>query len=1800
MMFNRNQNGQASKEPNKATSVDEDVTTVDWMIMTDIGTRIGKIPKSKPESQPQSKLEAKSDFKDVTKQEPNKSSAIATPFQASSNQPADDDREDIEWLQSLDLDKPIERILSTKKTTGNNQQSATNKADGNGNNDVENIDWLIVSDLKTKKIDSGFNHNSNSSESLPIAPQNNVPRLQIAPPSEIQANIFGDSNLENDFGDLGLDELELIADDDLGDLQFDDLDEMRLNELISGIGVTDSKLQELSELMDDEFSLDDYGDSSSEHELDTILGISKVRYPNDKLGIVNDSFEISTQLPEAIVANEELDKELDNIDIISEQQYPQFEQDDAQEYFEVERFDSLEEDLNLEENLSDEVNNSEESFTSLEENLVSEFDNLAEYPVIEYPSDDLLEYPSNDLEDNDLADYPVAEYPSNDLAEYAIDNLADDDLAEYAVDDLGNNDLVDYPVAEYPSDDLSEYAIDDYSSSDLAEYPLGDLDDVAEYPVAEYSSGDLAEYPLDNLASYPVDNLGGYPYDNLAEYPTNVVNDLPENLPENLALSDEFQDEYLTENIAVTEEFQVSQDVFATDNFDSLNHNQEFASQEFRGQEFRGQEISTSELVNPLDDGFGGMRSPIVLDAASLLGDEIWNSSAIASSATANGEDFASNYNSSFEDPFVSDWNQASPHISPNINPNINQDINQDIGNDPVWNSSANVNTEVLSSTAIDNAFGSVDDWAIAPQLDLPSDLPIDLSYDLSIDLIPEEHFFRELQENIEVPPKSTVKSPFTEQEYLELQEYDRIFAAAESTPEPTSESIPELAIASNSSLGIAVKIDQENTQLQSEIDSEIDDLDWNPESEAQLLADMGHDDYAEWNDKLKSEDILESNDQDLDWNAQAKRSQSESDLVGELELADYDDYVEWQSELKSEEDNDTSWQDGLDGLINSDQYLDNFDLISDETPLVAVSSATEPDPNHGDLNQSNDDLLAPDNLESSIDSHLSSDWDEFEQPLSHQISHPTVGSDFDDDFGDGFSDYQPTSLLDSPSNNHISNDWKPNENEPTVVDELDEMESIIDENFDLVAFDEDQFPEVPLTNSNSVNVATTLTPNRATPIPPVVIPNISKPDISKPKFTDLPAPAIAAKDTAKDELSLSSEDMLLEEAFTNDLLNQNYDLEIDPFEEALASDLLNGYTARSSGFNQLDDFVPASETLPPPNPTPPSNFVMASSNNDFLDDFDFDSIEIQDFSGKNNSKFPAISTGLTPPSPASEPIAKPEPPINNSFLTPPALPPLPPKRNTSQGRPASSTTQNRPIQPQNIQPTRDYLDSLDEDSNFDGFHIQAHQDKSQNRGLNQTQNQGQNSARKSINSIDESWSDLLNADTVISGVLHSPPSNMNLNVSTNVSTPQGLGSGGRNSQGRDGRDQASARNSFQRQPSNLPDFTALGLEIHDDNTDWSGLLDSDEANDSITSISNQMSPLPRAQVDISAFNTSITGSSATREIPRDRRQPVANYGDANQVRMGTTPDQMSFNRFTEDNYNSYGSGQGVTTQNQNKPQFKTSTLSLESLWQSYLKIPVMGLGAIGAAFLLYTIANKPIFDLGLRWGIFKDASGRDFKDADFRGVKLDNVNFSNAILTSAKMQDASLSGANFYEANLNGVNFTNANLRGARLIRASVVWSEFKNTQMSLADLAEADLTRSNFATAKMEGANLKDSKIGAQGTESATIFTPTNLLAWQIVNEPKSNRNLANQNLAGLNLSFTSLKKANLSNTNLNFVDMTNTDLSGANLTGSQVNGTNWSGANLAAINLSNVVFDKSKLPKTNETTTCPNGKKGPCKFL
>ncbi len=777
----------------------------------------------------------------------------------------------------------------------------------------------------------------------------------------------------------------------------------------------------------------------------------------------------------------------------------------------------------------------------------------------------------------------------------------------------------------------------------------------------------------------------------------------------------------------------------------------------------------------------------------------------------------------------------------------------------------------------------------------------------------------------------------------------------------------------------------------------------------------------------------------------------------------------DWSARLESEIDNGNEAIAWDEELVKTEDYL----KVSDEAPEVFDNEVVD---------FVEDNLVENKPLEESIDDNF----------------------DFRNDFDD--------------------KDW-------AIANDTNDLESMLDENFDLASFDENSFPEISLPDPSIDIIPTMLTPIRVAPV-----------SYSEDAFTSdfAPTPPINYADNSTP----------LEDALANDLRNQSD--KVDLHEESL---------------------------------------VVNKSDHDFLDDFELDNFELNPLDAIADRKFdsgfisPPTITGLTPsaPKPPSfPPVTKQEPtsPSLNNPPPPPFLPPLPPKRNPTKVSPPKAPT--LPIANTGSQ-SQLKMGIRNDDDDFEQFHDQ----------LDQHEN------RNSIHPIGEEWSELLDSDTVLSSGRSSTGSSYS---EPSITKPPSAGlTAGRTSQGRDNRNSSGIP---KRKETGLPNFNDLGLEVHDDNADWSGLLDSSDLSDNITTISPQSTQLP-FRIRTNQTNTSrpeLTSTSETREIPRDRRQPMANLGDTNQSRMGITPDQVDFNRFTEDNddtYDEHMKSVELSSTAPSKPKITMPSVSLESLWQDYLKIPAIGLGVIGGAFLLYSLLNRPVFDLGLRWGLFKDARGKDYTNADFKGANLDNVDFSDAILTGAKMQDASLVGANFQKANLDGVNFTNANLSRARLIQASVVWAEFNKAQMNLVDLEGADLTLSNFVNAKMDGTNLLRSKIGAQGTNKATKFSPAMLLAWQIVNEPREGRNLARQDLSGLNLSFTSLKRANLSNTKLNYTDLTGTDLRGSNLTGSQINGANWSGAKLNGINLTGATFDKNKLPKTDEETICPNGKKGPCSF-
>ncbi|MFN8780847.1 MAG: pentapeptide repeat-containing protein [Pseudanabaena sp.] len=1648
MASNKNipQKGQGANEPDKRQSVQSDAADVDWMIMSDISTRIGGSPAIKPSAN----------------QSPAKS-----PSQISINQDVTDDLEDLEFLRSIGFDDAIESPSSLRR-----------EANISGNNEVNNIDWLIVTDLNVRKENAESKAQFN-------------PSYQDIGQSQTTLQTQTDNITDSLDEDLGLD---LDGFDFLENSDFPDLDSLSLgtsasistDDLQNEIDNTEGKIRGLAELLDDnDDSSFDLVANEQNDDWDSISGIFENDFdqlssePN--LGAADESPEIPSQVSEVFGASEDASG---NIDLGS--------------------------------------------------NLFSE-DNA-----------------SGDLLVGDL-----------DLSDQIQDDLIVEDLeSRNGSQDLQLSDLLSGQDQDLSFDEFEVVSLEAKSSNKLGD----DFGTLQSLGFDEFGTSS-PEAEVDNKLD---DNFGAAP--SLESFAPSVAED-----------------------------------------------------------EFWSNTASNFEAEAALDDSVANtFTNDWGVIAENAIDDAVWDTTP----SIANDLVSSTSIDNAFG--ITDDW-EIQPKIGKseaedNIDfelPNLNSFEVFDVS----WDTTPSIATDRGSSTSIDNAFGTSNAWESLPTIDQPEleehEEHIDLNLPLIDSLAPsevEEYVDFELA-NVDFSLES-IESEFESKYGLQLepvfeQSFDQI------------DNELEAEIEYNENWGVklddANEISTENIGYETSLySSREDDI---------SITDSGEE--ADWSKDLETE--IEVSSEEADWSASLEAEISNgNDVNWDAALVESEDY------LTSTEESSEIFNDNLLGLVNSTaeqsisedfNFAENLEVndwaIADHANNLDESYSESESVNLGipeilgDFSDISENVDIPEQFTdqkqfadfnefidpslNDIEARLedggfdfsgtsilaSSEWENLSEPIAASItesnasyadsfaveqftdsslinnfaSTDSVASDSDlaayyVNYADGFA--ADSGLTDNYADS-FSNDIAPtvkanlgrSNSEPSITEanalssqDDNNLGSMLDEDFDLAAFDEDSLLDISNPDFNFSNTPTTLTPVRSTP-------DAFLDDTITSGYTHQQS-SINSIDSFADNLVSQADPF--EEALVNDLLNENYE-EVNFEEEALARDLLINSLVSDS-----DGFVPAKEspTMPTPMPTPNSNIAASTkfdlgADRDFLDDFDFDleSIDPLDDDGFNDAFASAqISTGLTPPAPSIAPIPASLPPLTKQEPTSPSinlppplpfLPPLPPKRNPTQGSttppvPAypAVNTGGRPL-PQNRMGIRS------EEDDFDRFHDQP--DKHRNRN-------------KPIGSIDEGWSDLLDADTVLSGGRSSSEPSYTDMSSNHHSAGK---SSGRDSQGGEREAHNSSSSNSGRKETGLPDCSDFGLEVYADNTDWSGLLDSGDLSDSITTISPQSTQSP------SQIRTK-------------------------QARMSAPPDQIDFNRFTEDNYDAYSGYEQTappSAKTFSKQKLTIPSVSLESLWQNYLKIPAIGLGVIGGAFLLYTFLNRPIFDLGLRWGLFKDASGRDFTNADFRGVNLDKVDFSKATLTGAKMQDASLVGASFQGANLDGVNFAKANLNRARLIQASVIWAEFGSAQMNLVDLAGSDLTRSNFVGAKMEGANLKDSKIGAQGTEKATKFSPTTLLAWQIVNEPREGRNLAGQNLSGLNLSFTSLKRANLTNVKLNFTDMTNTDLSGANLSGGEINGANWSGAKLNGININGVRFDKTKLPKTDEKTICPNSKKGPCKF-
>ncbi|MFQ3680269.1 MAG: pentapeptide repeat-containing protein, partial [Pseudanabaenaceae cyanobacterium] len=241
----------------------------------------------------------------------------------------------------------------------------------------------------------------------------------------------------------------------------------------------------------------------------------------------------------------------------------------------------------------------------------------------------------------------------------------------------------------------------------------------------------------------------------------------------------------------------------------------------------------------------------------------------------------------------------------------------------------------------------------------------------------------------------------------------------------------------------------------------------------------------------------------------------------------------------------------------------------------------------------------------------------------------------------------------------------------------------------------------------------------------------------------------------------------------------------------------------------------------------------------------------------------------------------------------------------------------------------------------------------------------------------------------------------------------------------------------------------------------------------------------------------------------------------------------------------------------------KPQGISLEDIWTK-VKIPVLALGGVAAAggaiaLFLSPVVQRPLTVTSLRFGWTKDVQGRNLVGVNLQKLNLAGVNFANADLRDANLAAANLSRSNLMGANLRGTNLQKANLRGARV----------RGSQIELN----------------------KDKKV--------TQLDSEDLLLWSLSNTNRPGRAVTRQNLDGFNLAEATLSRVNFSGSRLTWVDFTGTDLSGSNFSNTTLTGANFQGANLRGARFTGATWDNRPnfAPRTNQATTCPNGRPGPC---
>jgi uncharacterized protein YjbI with pentapeptide repeats len=154
---------------------------------------------------------------------------------------------------------------------------------------------------------------------------------------------------------------------------------------------------------------------------------------------------------------------------------------------------------------------------------------------------------------------------------------------------------------------------------------------------------------------------------------------------------------------------------------------------------------------------------------------------------------------------------------------------------------------------------------------------------------------------------------------------------------------------------------------------------------------------------------------------------------------------------------------------------------------------------------------------------------------------------------------------------------------------------------------------------------------------------------------------------------------------------------------------------------------------------------------------------------------------------------------------------------------------------------------------------------------------------------------------------------------------------------------------------------------------------------------------------------------------------------------------------------------------------------------------------------------------------------------------------FVRPSLCEVNLYNKDLQGINFEDTNLTGSNLSLSNLKFSKLsraifCRATLILTDFSNSNLQSANLAYADMSSSNFESANLSYACLKSSIVTKASFHNST-------LEYTNFSRVDFNGICLNQN----NLSYSDLSFTDLFNAQLIFVNLSHTNFTGANFTNS-----------------------------------------------